>query len=515
MMLFIFTALLIGCSEKEDALVGFEPCEGCNVILISLDTLRADHLGTYGYGKNTSPSLDRFASQAVLFEDAQSQAPYTLSSHMSMFTALYPHFHKIILERDMQKEQLDPGIVTLPEVLQDEGYTTVWVGPLRDPHLDLARGFERGFEEFIDEFDEGTGILAEEEGYWSEALDWLNTAPADAPFFMFLHSYRPHFPYAPSGETLSRFTNESFPDIITSREMLLDSTVEMLLSKPGGWFPEETLESHAGLLESPSLLKEDMAGSLREGSLDEEYYSLVYLSMALETFFDAERVNLSDESQIEYVKSLYDADIYETDQDFARVLEVLEGRGLLDNTIIIVTSDHGEEFLEHGGYEHGSTLYDEVLYVPLIIWAPSMPWRGLRIDSPVESVDITPTILGLLGVEIPSPAQGVNLVPLMTGDSALSSERARYAEAAYDLKSIQVGDWKLISGLEVGAEDCYLKGERRELYNLQDEPVESENLLAEHPEVTDRLEKQLVEDMGGMSRVLLEISPLCELKYSK
>jgi len=500
--------LLAGCSwgdlsPPEEGQAGFGLCQDCNVLLISADTLGADHLGVYGYPRNTSPAIDTFSRQATVFADAQSPASYTLASQMSIFTSLYPHFHKMVFHGDAQV--LDHRVSTLAELLEARGYRTAWLGLLDAESLDLARGFERGFKEF-QACGLGAGCRDEGEDCWDPAMRWLDALGPGERFFISLISFKVHFPYVPAKDSLERFTNQTHPEIIFSLGELLNQTADSVVTRPELMFTPESIRDNKAIVENKSLLRTMLLANTYPSFVGPDAVHRDFCGALYETFWGG--VNKTDRGDIAFVEALYDAEIFEFDQGFGRLIARLDERGLLNRTIIVLTSPHGEAFMEHGDVFHGTTLYNELIHVPLIIRVPGV-W-GIAIENPVELIDIVPTLLTLLGMEVPGHAQGVNLVPRMTGE-ALPGRR-RYAEHEYHLKSVQEGDWKLISPLAVGGRDCLLRRGGGELYNLRNDPGEERNLIQSNPEVARWMEQMLVEDIARMEADLPEIPPLCNLK---
>ena len=395
-----------------------------NLILISLDTVRRDRLSAYGYAKPTSPALRRIAEQGVRYERAVSVSPWTIPSHYTLFTGLYPNRHGVW---DYQ-QALDEEIPTLAQLLAADGMRTL--GIVSTQAIKSARSFGRGFERFryLSEwrtdangrrfiYNPGTEVT-------DLGLFWLDEI-GDAPFFLFLHYYDAHSDYSP---------------------------------KPR--FREAFVEPYAGALQgrTAELLQ------VRKGALRLEAADIAFLSQ------------------------LYDAELRQLDDEIGRVARYMEKHGLDENTLLVIVSDHGEEFMEHGKILHGTSYYDETIAIPLILRGPGLP-RGLRVEALTSLIDLPPTILGLLGREVPPSMQGIDL----SADWISGRSRARrpfvFAEA----------DWKN----EVPALYRMVRDERYKLiFNTRDESAELYDMAADPAEARDVSEElpQQTAHMRGAAR---------------
>ena len=352
---------------------------GPNLLLISIDTLRADRLGAYGCPLPTSPTIDaRLAAEGVTFTDVYSQSPKTTPSHMTLFTSLYPSVHGIELwENDGTGHVLNPAVHTLAEVLKNAGYATgAFTGGAQ---MDHSRGFDAGFDVYV------------EHGQKRRALKWLGRH-AGEPFFLFYHTYDVHDPYLPPDEYVRLLA----PDY---RGHLLD-TVHRLRA---------------------------------QDSSSEEAW------MGLSARF-WQNVDANDPRDVEFVARLYDAGIRRMDEvTVAPLLARLDELDLARDTLVVFTSDHGEAFGEHGRFQHGD-LYRETLHVPLVLRLPGRLPAGRRIASRVRLLDVMPTILALLGVPAPPAVQGQSLVPLLDGAPATSDVAiSEYGTPGHELLSVRRG----------------------------------------------------------------------------
>ena len=304
------------------------------VILISVDTLRRDHVGAYGYPKPTSPTLDALAGTGLLAEDAVSVSSWTLPAHLSMLTSVLPGTHG----GTSQKQGFNRSVPSVAEILKGRGFATHAV----TSHLYVSKtyGVEAGFDSLNFRQDRLAANVA------NHAMDLVDRF-GDRPFFIFLHFYDPHWHYSPPEGVLRLFES-----------------------------------SYAGAL----------TGNLKS------FQKL-----------GPEQVKPAD---LDHLLALYDGEIRYTDNEIGRLISHLKEREVFRNTLLVVTSDHGEEFLEHGSWEHQKTLYEEVIRVPLIVAGPGVTAR--RETQPVSLLDIAPTLLDFLSIE-PSPLmRGVSLLRPVT-----------------------------------------------------------------------------------------------------
>lgn len=401
-----------------------------NVLLILVDTLRADHMGLYGYGRDTTPHIDAFAREAVVFENAVVQAPWTAPSVASLFTGLYPSVHGLDAGIDLDRsfdparedrpmalqKALAPSVPTLAEELRRHGYTTA--GFVSQVYLNSVFGFGQGFERYRDA--EFTTEKIRGERTNELVLQWLEEEPGE-PFFLFVHYNDPHFPYDAPEPFGRKFVGDY----------------------DGPLTPADTKQVHK-LPEREDLTPED----------------------------------------IDYVRALYDGEIAYLDSVVGGLLERVRSRSWERPLLVVLTADHGEEFFEHGGTSHGFTLYDEQLRVPLVVLDPRAR-GGRRVDAQVRVVDLKPTLLELAGIgEPPAPVQGTSFAELVRGE-ADGEARAAFSEATWDgdAWAIRAPDGlKLILHPEDG---------RVQLFDLTQDPKEQHDLAAERPEVARRLEQAL------------------------
>lgn len=411
-LLALLGAAACGCGKDE-----VSGPERPNVLVFVIDTLRADQLSCYGCPDNTTPNLDAFARENVRFQHAYAPSPMTAPSHASLFTSTYPATHGVWNEVPLQNGEnahprLADSAVTLAEVLRDAGYATAAIAD--GGWIQKSRGLDQGFQHF---HSKTLGVVDRV----TAALQWLEQRRGDRPFFLFLHTYQVHAPYLPPPGYEERFAKDYQGPL---RQVLADA------------------RAYAD-----------------SGQVDNA------LTDIHDRFFKPTLAGLGPEDR-EFLRALYRAELSLVDEEFARLLGYLRLNGLLDHTIVMVTSDHGEEFGEHGVYTHAQ-VYDETLHVPLLVHVPHGP-RGLVRSDPVDLVDLAPSLLGALGLQPPAAAQGRVLDLAQAAAEArprpLVAENNHYkAQIAY-----REGPWKAVVHLH---EPLGVAG-RLEVYNLEDDPQE-------------------------------------------
>jgi arylsulfatase A-like enzyme len=389
-----------------------------NIVLISIDTLRYDYLGTTGAPEGVSPAIDRLAREGAVFSRAYSTTSWTLPSHLSLLTGQYPASHGVTTDNQL----LAPEKETMAEFLQERGYRTggFWAGPYLHP----AWGFAQGFEEYGEcvnyrmEVNEeghvrntGHANMRSRSGVTGpntheHAAAWLRTIPEGDPYFLFVHYWDPHTDYeAPA--PYDRWLDPDSGSRITGRGIMLDKRVH----------PDMT---------------------------------------------DGDRKRLHD---------LYRGEIRWTDTWIRELIREIQARGEWERTLVILVSDHGEEFFEHGRHGHRLDLYDETVRVPMIARLPGDFAAGSVVDAPASLIDGFPTVAAIVaGDADPRRAepevQGVDLRSLMTTHP---TPRLLYQALHDELRVVRTEDWKLIRNLETGD---------AELYRVAQDPGEQRNLAA-------------------------------------
>ncbi|HEX2484704.1 MAG TPA: sulfatase [Myxococcota bacterium] len=412
-------ALLVGAAAAGAWLACAARERPRNLVLLSIDTLRRDRLGAYGYDRPTSPVLDALAARGVVFEGASAPSSWTVPSHGSLLTGLSPQAHGAT----GAVQRLDPRAETLAGWLRQHGYATAAV--VNTVLLSAKRGFAGGFDHF--ELVLGPEPAAPE--IHARALRWLDGARERRPFFLFLHYYDVHSDYAPA-----------------------PAYRELLVSPYRGPADGTTEQLKAARLGRLSLAPDDAR----------------------------------------HLSELYDAEIRQLDDELGRFFAALEERGLLADTAIVVTSDHGEEFGEHGGVLHGRTLYGELVDVPLILAGPGVP-AGRRVSGPASLLDVFPTVTALLGVPAPPYVEGTDL----WSDGALRPPAARPLFFATDWWLGRAdGEWKRAVERDGWKLHVAHPGAAAELYDLGADPGERRNVAADEPARVEALRGLLAPLLG-------------------
>lgn len=394
-----YAALSVNENNSQDTVSN----KDFNILLITIDTLRADHLSCYGYHKRTSPNIDNIAKKGIRFTQALATSSWTPPSMASIMTALYPVSHGIhngIRKHNKiyNQEILSEGLNTLAEVLKENGYTTF--GAVANYHMSEELGFGQGFDyyyckDFINASELNKVIFS-----------WGSRIKKSKKAFIWLHYFDPHDPYS---------------------------------ARPP-WIDRNN-------------------GSFRLGDQDLSKTSMIELLKLVPTFSDNKKA-------LEYLVELYDSEISYTDYHIGNLINKLE---LYDNSLIIISSDHGEEFLDHGALGHSQSLYQELIHVPLII-KPSLgnhQTTGKTIDTPVSIVDIMPTILGLLEIDPPADIMGGNLLKADKGLKRQNSDFIYSDRQVY--KSVLNKNWKYI---------YHYCTKEEQLYDLSKDPEELDNIAS-------------------------------------
>ncbi|MFN2426686.1 MAG: sulfatase [Candidatus Binatia bacterium] len=348
---------------------GCEPPRPTNVVVVLVDTLRSDHLGCYGYSRDTSPNIDRLASSGYVFDAAIAQSSWTAPSVASLFTSLYPSVHGVV----RWGSTVAPELETLAEVLQKRGLKTAGFSA-NMAFVNPEKGFDQGFDVFevltrrarADESKEKIfgKVASEASTVTDRAIRHLDEVGGQ-PFFLYVHYIDPHTPYNAPAPYRERFVTESVGVVRKSHDDLFA-----------------------------------ISGTISAGDDD-----------------------------VPHLIELYDGEIAYTDAQIGRLLGHLEDAGLMERTLVVITSDHGEEFLEHRGWVHGTTLYREQVQVPLIVRMPDGAGGGRRIAEPIELVDVGPSLLEQHGAPDHRRTQGHSFASLMLPDGGFARLRRWFRSA--------------------------------------------------------------------------------------
>ena len=402
--------LLLGCAPESDPeprpetapeplptweeLAGEVALDRLNVILVTIDTLRADRLSSYGSEQVSTPHIDRLAREGVRFSNAATTVPFTLPAHSSIMTGTYPPFHGV---RENVGYYLDETVPTLAERLSAAGWDTA--GFVSAFVLDSRWGIGRGFGRYRDDFQLDPNKPSVNVGQVQhdgrdtieEAFAWLDE-PRDQPFFLWVHLFEPHDPYTPP----------------------------------------------------------------------EPYRS-------------------------QYPDRPYDAEVAYTDSLVGLFREGLESRGVLDESVLLLTSDHGEGLGQHGEGFHGYFIYDSTVRVPLILRLPFGDFEERVVDEAVSHVDILPTVLSIVGQEAPATIQGTDLLPSILG-RGLESQREVYTESYYSLYHY---NWAPLRSIRTQSEK-FIDTTNPELYLLSEDEGEADNVVLRDRELSRSLRDRLV-----------------------
>jgi arylsulfatase A-like enzyme len=498
-----FAAMTSGCSGEDAA---------PNLLLIVVDTLRADHVGVYG-GDIATPNIDGLAARGVTFERAYAHIPITGPSHASLFTSLLPFEHSV----HNNGQILDPSFETLAELLRDSGRNTTAVVSLGV--LKQKFGIGRGFDQYRDDF--GHDWMKDASQVNQEVFEILEGGFA-RPYFLWVHYSDPHEPYAPpnleytriplalNGEAIGELTANGrgqsfeielqpgvnrlrFRDVGANRSRLFRLTNIRLgdrsleVRPPKEWKTREKRVGRAAYqgrfpatveLVNPSaevrhaVLETACKRVLKGNEIDERY--------ALE---------------VEYV-----------DQQIGLLLSRFHELGLLENTLILFVSDHGEGLGDHNHIGHISQLYDSLLRVPLIMSYPGRLPEGVVIEEPVSLIDVLPTVSEIFALPRPDVVSGVSLLPLINGAAVESRPvyGVTYRPEAYsDKEAVVARGHKYIRSLTDDRE-------WEELYDLRNDPGELENLAPSAPEILEELRSMLRSRLEGAAMAAVNEAELSE-----
>ncbi len=401
-----------------------------NIVVIVIDTLRADHLPFYGYAHSTAPFLSELAQQGIVFDRAYSTSSWTAPATASLFTSLYPFQHGVItgMVATRRALELDPTItlhaipdeaVTITEIMQSAGYRTFGVAD--NLNICAAEGFDQGFDAFHSDNDRGAAAVNAQVEDWKEAI-----LEPESPYYLYLHYMDPHGPYTPQPPWSERLGATGTPEI-----------------------------------------------------------------------------------------SAYDSEIRHVDEHIRKLFEML---GWGEDSIVVVTADHGEEFGDHGDFRHGHNLYNETLQVPLLVYPASAFGRESgRVSEPVSLIDLLPTLREAAGVRPTGHEEGRSLLGALRGESrSLADRKELFAHLQRTRLGSRNGEELVVRAVIAGAQKYLLTtpGAREELYDVVDDPQETNDLFSGHPDRGAELRMRF-EAFEQTSQRLPEVSKQIQLDESQ
>lgn len=438
-----------------------------NLLLISVDTLRTDHMGVYGYKKNTTPNIDRWAKNAFVVTNAYTVMPITFHSFYTLFTGKDEVLKNgIIANRYITTDKISDAILTVPKILKENNFRTGAF--ITNPVIGEAslNFFSDGFQDF--EYINTSGIYSNEKipdinvySYDFEnakevtkrGVEWIEVNKENR-FFLWLHYTTPHTPYNPPKEYLCKITKDCNSKVYN--DLLTKYFTE----------PERVLKSCSYEGNSPEI--------------------------------------------INAYRDLYDGEILSVDEQIGLVLKEIEGLSLSKKTVVVLYGDHGEGF-DHNTFGHGNALYHSAIRIPLIIKIPSTAPR--TITNLLDNSDILPTILDILKIQYDEKhISGRSFMPILSGKKASSSKQNIYSIATTEevnKRSIFDGTYKYIQSL---TNYCLNESRREELYNLKTDPEETDNLASEDVEIKNKL-KNLLDNSDVISKT--EVDPETKLIIDK
>lgn len=428
-----------------------------HVLLISLDTVRADHLDPYG-DKGLTPRIARLAEEGLIFEHVLTPAPTTLAAHTSIMTGSYPSTHGVF----RNGFRVNGENVMLAEILADAGFhTAAFLGSFA---LESTFDFDQGFDAFDERFDQiiTTDNVGRDQNQRTAdkvtdaVLQHVGEVDAER-LFLFVHYFDAHQPYEPPADFARR------------------------LQRPGGI--QSSTAKHMG----------EVIGEHTRAVLGRPKDAVTLISEGLSRKL-IEQGNADPTALDRDLAALYGAEVSFVDSQIARLFDGLESEGVLDDALIVLTGDHGETFWEHGDFwNHGLWVYDSTTRVPLILRFPDARGAGTTVSAPVSTVDIVPTLCELLGLPVPERCEGVSLTPAVA-DTAFDRgpvfsqatqpfrvERWARVPWANLLKprAVREGRWKYVQCpyLAGSPEDAFTKAPYEQLFDMQADPGERSNLL--------------------------------------
>ncbi len=485
LVIIAFAFMFINWIGNRD--VAGNKASGPNIILITMNVFRADHVSYNGYFRQTTPAIDKIAEDSYVFSRAFAHVGYTMPNMMSMFTSLYPDSHQVY---DAYKDEVSSKIRTLAEILQLHGYKTAWFAKHDMPHLSPQAGFSRGFSYISD-----LGLNFERK----EAIfKWLRDN-RDEPFFLAMNVRHTHTPYIPIPKYYREFS-AGLKDLAIENEKDFEAVVDEK-------FLRELRDPQSNLF-SCDKTGVIAAGcrAFREGRLPRwlaKSFLMLFVptmreslgGLEVSSYYDA--INLENEDNLKSLIAHYDASILGVDQEIVRpIYELLQNENIYDNTLIIVTADHGESLGEHGIFGHGLQAFEQLIRIPFVLKMPKQRGKREDISSLVQTIDIMPTILDISGILVPHTAQGKSLLPLLKNTDMVLNEYVfgENHNSAY----IRSEKWKVFYNWQKDK-----KGERSEnavLFDLFNDPAELQDVKGSHLDVYHEMKEKLDKHLKNLPR---------------
>jgi arylsulfatase A-like enzyme len=414
--------------------------EKLNVVLLTVDSLRADHLGCYGYGRATSPFIDYVARQGVLAEQFIAPSIPTQPSYTTLLTAQYPTAHGIISHGG--KAELSREAPILAESFVQEGYATCSVDNLWRQRF----WFGRGFEFIIDPSVRRNLLLTVTcDELNQRTIPWIREHK-DEPFFVFMHYWDPHYPYVPAPKYRHLFYEGTNPTDPTNHAL-------------------------------------------------DPWWETPFGMMARDTWVRTPNGVITDPA---FVTAMYDQEVRRLDDGMSDIIGAIDELGLAEKTLIVLIADHGESMTEHGVFYDHSGLHDTIVHVPMIMRLPGRLPAGVRLPRMLQHVDIGPTVLEAAGIDVPSTMEGKSFWRYATGEEQQGGyDEVVSLEATWQACwSIRTDRYKLIAYRDPDDDGR----PRRELYDLSVDAAEEHNIVAEQPTLAASLEARMEEWIGERVR---------------
>ena len=452
-------------------LTGQPICKDCNVILVSLDTLSANHLPCYGYGRNTAPNLCKFGQENILFNNAYSNAYFTLPSHTSIFTGLLPSKHKVNMPNF---DKLDPNIPFLPQILQQNGYET-YFNMITNNYLPVDKVYNRGIDQIVNPNNFSN--------LWEKGLQkFKENNEKGQKTFLFLHTYYVHTPYLIEDEnpTYTRKVFDTIPTDAAHYEACSENFISYLKSSLE---VDLTKQFWLDKTSTYQTIYNDLLNATDINKFCDKYHDKLSL-YRIGYVYNKNNINTSE--KVEYIKDLYDQKIVELDSLLSPLLDLIKQNNIRQNTILIITADHGEEFMEHGEIQH-NTLFDSNVRIPLIMYIPGI--NNNQVNKISQNIDIVPTILDAVGIKLNYSFQGKSLInDIVWGKT---SKKYVVAEKMSDgTKTIRDEKYKLFLKQSKNQLQPYL------LFDIQNDPSESQNIIFSRADIVNGLKKEIIKMTG-------------------